>query len=133
MPLEIPILPTKFILNTVILVRFLCISDLWELHHIPYVCAGFAVNLALLLVLVLAVAAFPLPRPFLAFPLSLPFLAVGFGAETEGPAETTRAESMRAEATFTEAESPMMREAEGESPAVREAVHDSSMASAATL
>jgi len=43
----------------------------------------------------LVVAAYPLPRLFLAFPFSLPFLAVGFGAETEGPAETTLAESMR--------------------------------------
>jgi len=53
---------------------------------------GFAVNLALLLVPVLAaadtlllVAAFPFPRPFLTSPLSLPFLAFEFGSETCGP------------------------------------------------
>jgi len=41
-------------------------------------------------------------------PLPLPFLAFGFGVETEGPAETTPAESMGAEATH---ESSMANEA----------------------
>jgi putative Ca2+/H+ antiporter (TMEM165/GDT1 family) len=74
-----------------------------------YAWVGFAVSLALLLVPVLAVAdtllavaAFPFPRPFLTSPLPLLFLAFGFGAETEGLAETTSAESMRAKATRAE-------------------------------
>jgi len=46
MPLKTSILLTKVILNTIILVRFLCVSGLWELRHI-HVWAGFAVNLAL--------------------------------------------------------------------------------------
>lgn len=65
----------------------------------------------------------------LTFSISPSFVAFGFHAETESPAETTPAESMRAEPTLTGAESSIMHEAEGESPAVSEATHELPMAS----
>jgi len=31
--LELSTLPTKAILNSVVLIRFLCVSNLWEFHY----------------------------------------------------------------------------------------------------